>query len=81
MKQKDYKKEVQAYIDMVREDYPDLTRKEVFDKAANMYEKDAVAATKKALDKTKLKGYMATAPRTNLKRGGPVVNPSRMRNR
>ena len=66
---------------MVREDYPDLTRKEVFDKAANMYEKDAVAATKKALDKTKLKGYMATAPRTNLKRGGPVVNPSRMRNR
>ena len=31
MKQKDYKKEVQAYIDMVRKDYPDLTRKEVFE--------------------------------------------------
>ena len=29
MKQKDYKKEIQAYIDMIREDYPDLSKKEV----------------------------------------------------
>jgi hypothetical protein len=81
MKQKDYKKEVQAYVDMIREDNPNLTRKEVNAKARDMYVKDAEAATKKALDKIKLKGYMATAPRTNLKTGGPVVNPSRMRNR
>ncbi len=81
MKQKDYKKEVQAYVDMIREDNPNLTRKEVNAKARDMYVKDAEAATKKALDKIKLKSYMATAPRTNLKTGGPVVNPSRMRNR
>jgi hypothetical protein len=81
MKQKDYKKEVQAYIDMIREDNPDLTKKEVNAKARDMYVKDAEAATKSALDKIKLKNYMATAPRTNLKTGGPVVNPSRMRNR
>ncbi len=81
MKQKDYKKEIQAYIDMIREDYPDLSKKEVNAKARDIYIKDAQAATKKALDKIKLKNYMATAPRTNLKTGGPVVNPSRMRNR
>jgi hypothetical protein len=75
------KKEVQAYIDMIREDNPDLTKKEVNAKARDMYVKDAEAATKSALDKIKLKNYMATAPRTNLKTGGPVVNPSRMRNR
>ena len=81
MKQKDYKKEIQAYIDMIREDYPDLSKKEVNAKARDIYIKDAQAATKKALDKIKLKNYMATAPRPNLKTGGPVVNPSRMRNR
>ena len=81
MKQKDYKKEIQAYIDMIIEDYPDLSKKEVNAKARDIYIKDAQAATKKALDKIKLKNYMATAPRTNLKTGGPVVNPSRMRNR
>ena len=81
MKQKDYKKEIQAYIDMIREDYPDLSKKEVNAKARDIYIKDAQAATKKALDKIKLKNYMSTAPRTNLKTGGPVVNPSRMRNR
>tara|TARA_B100000519_G_C13856937_1_gene257014 strand:+ start:128 stop:373 length:246 start_codon:yes stop_codon:yes gene_type:complete len=81
MKQKDYKKEVQAYVDMIRKDNPDLSKKEVNAKARDIYIKDAQAATKKALDKIKLKNYMATAPRTNLKTGGPVVNPSRMRNR
>ena len=81
MKQKDYKKEVQAYVDMIRKDNPNLTKKEVNAKARDIYIKDAEAATKSALDKIKLKSYMATAPRTNLKRGGPVVNPSRMRNR
>ena len=81
MKQKDYKKEIQAYVDMIRKDNPDLSKKEVNAKARDIYIKDAQAATKKALDKIKLKGYMATAPRTNLKTGGPVVNPSRMRNR
>ena len=81
MKQKDYKKEIQAYVDMIRKDNPDLSKKEVNAKARDIYIKDAQAATKKALDKIKLKNYMATAPRTNLKTGGPVVNPSRMRNR
>jgi len=81
MKQKDYKKEVQAYVDMIRKDNPNLTKKEVNAKARDIYIKDAEAATKSALDKIKLKNYMATAPRTNLKTGGPVVNPSRMRNR
>ena len=81
MKQKDYKKEIQAYVDMIRKDNPNLTKKEVNAKARDIYIKDAQAATKKALDKIKLKNYMATAPRTNLKTGGPVVNPSRMRNR
>ena len=81
MKQKDYKKEIQAYVDMIRKDNPDLTKKEVNAKARDIYIKDAEAATKSALDKIKLKNYMATAPRTNLKTGGPVVNPSRMRNR
>ena len=81
MKQKDYKKEIQAYVDMIRKDNPNVSEKEVNAKARDMYEKDAIAATKSALDKIKLKNYMATAPRTNLKRGGPVLNPSRMRNR
>ena len=81
MKQKDYKKEIQAYVDMIRKDNPNLTKKEVNAKARDIYIKDAEAATKSALDKIKLKNYMATAPRTNLKTGGPVVNPSRMRNR
>ena len=81
MKQKDYKKEIQAYIDMIRKDNPNLTKKEVNAKARDIYIKDAKDATKSALDKIKLKNYMATAPRTNLKTGGPVVNPSRMRNR
>ena len=48
MKQKDYKKEIQAYIDMIREDYPDLSKKEVNAKARDIYIKDAQAATKKA---------------------------------
>lgn len=81
MKQKDYKKEIQAYVDMIRKDNPNLTKKEVNAKARDIYIKDAKDATKSALDKIKLKNYMATAPRTNLKTGGPVVNPSRMRNR
>ena len=81
MKQKDYKKEIQAYVDMIRKDNPNLTKKEVNAKARNIYVKDAKDATKSALDKIKLKNYMATAPRTNLKTGGPVVNPSHMRNR
>jgi|TARA_R100000388_G_C7112764_1_gene97357 hypothetical protein len=81
VKQKDYKKEIQAYVDMIRKDNPNLTKKEVNAKARDIYIKDAEAATKSALDKIKLKNYMATAPRTNLKTGGPVVNPSRMRNR
>ena len=84
MKQKDYKKLYEAYKEMARmelEDNPNVSEKEVNAKARDMYEKDAVAATKSALDKIKLKNYMATAPRTNLKRGGPVLNPSRMRNR
>ena len=66
---------------MIRKDNPNLTKKEVNAKARDIYIKDAEAATKSALDKIKLKNYMATAPRTNLKTGGPVVNPSRMRNR
>ena len=81
MKQKDYKKEIQAYVDMIRKDNLDLTKKEANAKARDIYIKDAKDATKSALDKIKLKNYMATAPRTNLKTGGPVVNPSRMRNR
>jgi|13_taG_2_1085334.scaffolds.fasta_scaffold09723_6 hypothetical protein len=81
MKRKDYKKEVEAYIDMVAKDNPDLTRKEVFAKARDIYEKDAKAATKSAINKRQLKHYMATAPRTNLKVGGLAGNPSRMRNR
>ena len=81
MKQKDYKKEIQAYVDMIRKDNPNLTKKEVNAKARDIYIKDAKDATKSALDKIKLKNYMATAPRTNLKTGGPVVNPSHMRNR
>lgn len=81
MKQKDYKKEIQAYVDMIRKDNPNLTKKEANAKARDIYIKDAKDATKSALDKIKLKNYMATAPRTNLKTGGPVVNPSRMRNR
>tara|TARA_R100000278_G_scaffold14810_2_gene15364 strand:- start:1457 stop:1702 length:246 start_codon:yes stop_codon:yes gene_type:complete len=81
VKQKDYKKEIQAYVDMIRKDNPNLTKKEVNAKARDIYIKDAKDATKSALDKIKLKNYMATAPRTNLKTGGPVVNPSRMRNR
>lgn len=81
MKQIDYKKLYEAYKEMVKEDNPDLSKKEVNAKARDMYEKDSIAATKSALDKIKLKNYMATAPRTNLKTGGPVVNPSRMRNR
>jgi hypothetical protein len=81
MKQKDYEKEIEAYIDMIRKDNPDLSKKEVNAKARAIYIKDAEAATKKAVDKIKLKNYMATAPRTTLKTGGLVVNPARMRNR
>ena len=58
-----------------------FSKKEVNAKARAIYIKDAEAATKKAVDKIKLKNYMATAPRTNLKTGGLVVNPARMRNR
>jgi len=81
MKAKDYKKEIEAYIDMVSKDNPDLSKKEVNAKARNMYVKDAKAATKSAINKRQLKNYMANAPRTNLKAGGLVGNPSRMRNR
>ena len=84
MKQRDYKKEYEAYKEMARmelENNPNVSKKEVNAKARDMYIKDAEAATKSALDKLKLKNYIATAPRTNLKTGGPVLNPSRMRNR
>ena len=81
MKAKDDKKEIEAYIDMVAKDNPDLTRKEVFAKAGDLYTKDSKAATKSAINKIKLKHYMANASRTNLKAGGLVGNPSRMRNR
>ena len=84
MKQRDYKKEYEAYKEMARmelENNPNVSKKEVNAKARDMYINDAEAATKSALDKLKLKNYIATAPRTNLKTGGPVLNPSRMRNR
>ena len=37
MKQKDYKKEIQAYIDMIRKDNPNLTKKEANAKARDIY--------------------------------------------
>ena len=51
MKEKDDKKEIEAYIDMVAKDNPDLTRKEVFAKAGDLYTKDAKAATKSTINK------------------------------
>ena len=49
MKQRDYKKEYEAYKEMARmelEDNPNVSEKEVNAKARDMYEKDALAATK-----------------------------------
>jgi len=81
MKRKDYKKEIEAYRDMVRKDNPKLSKKEADAKAADMYSKDAEAAAESEINKIQLKHYMATADRVNAKTGGLLGNPSRMRNR
>jgi len=82
--------EQEAYRDMIAEEYPNLSGKELRKKAHATQRKDLVDKIKrraKELKEKKKKSadpvqrHMKTAPRVNAKTGGLLGNPSRMRNR
>ena len=69
-----FKEEYKAYVDMVKEFYPELkgNKKQINAKAGKLFEEDINKSIKNKYKDIHLKNYMTMAPKTSLKTGGSL---------